>query len=455
MKLTSHIEKQLIDNNLDSIILSDQNFTIEYANNAAIQLYGYSLEELKGKHINIFSVPAKEVDPESWVAIKNTGKWEGEAVRRKKDGSIVHVSITIFAIYDEGGKIIGYAGNTKDITPTVLIKEALIEKQYQLKAIVDNSVDIIVSIDRDLNIVEYNQALANQVKTGFGHDMKKGDPVLNYIDPTKHDTLEKIYARVFKGERVYDIEIYKARDGSLIYYESSYNPIFDENRIVVGISIFSKNITDRIKSEKALKKAFEEKEILLSEIHHRIKNNLAVISSVLQLQELNINNEEAIKCLKESRLRIKSAALLHEMLYQNNTLDKVYVKEYLAEMFRDINNSMGNKEHKLTISGENATLSIHNAIPVGLLFNEIFTNSIKHGFQGIAQGEIDVIIKNKKEYTQFEITENASAFPDEIDIENPYSTGLSLIKNFTEQLNGTIQLEKKPKTKYTLSISLV
>ncbi|HXB12010.1 MAG TPA: PAS domain S-box protein, partial [Bacteroidia bacterium] len=92
MELSSHINKQLIDNNLDSIILSDQNFIIEYANTAALQLYGYSLEELIGKNINIFNVPGKEVDPESWIALNKTGRWAGEAVRRKKDGNTIHVA---------------------------------------------------------------------------------------------------------------------------------------------------------------------------------------------------------------------------------------------------------------------------------------------------------------------------------------------------------------------------
>ena len=89
-----------------------------------------------------------------------------------------------------------------------------------------------------------------------------------------------------------------------------------------------------------------------------------------------------------------------------------------------------------------------------MLFNELFTNSIKHGFRDATQGEIGITIKNKENYTQFEITENSGLFPEEIDIETSHSTGLSLIKNFTEQLNGNIKLVKKPNTKYILSLDL-
>ncbi len=454
MRPSSHIEKQLLDNNPDAIIITDENFLIEYINKAASILYGYNLEELKGKSTRIFEVPEKGIASVDWTALEQTGRWAGEAHRRKKDGSTFHASLSIFTIYDDSGKAMGYAANVKDITRTIAITDALIEKQHQLKSIFDNTADIIASIDRDLNVVEFNPALAQRIKFGFNHELKRGDYMLNYITPSKHDSFKSIYARVFKGERLTDVEVFKTLDNDHLYFETSYNPIIDEHKGVTGISIFSKDITDRVKNENALKKAFEEKDLLLSEIHHRIKNNLAIISSVLHLQEININSEEAIKCLRDSRMRIKSAALLHEMLYQNNELDRVYIKKYLPEMFNDISNSIGSKKHKLVITGDDASLLVHNAIPVGLLFNELFTNSIKHGFKDITQGEIAIDIKYKEKYTHFEITENVGVFPDGIDIESSHSTGLSLIKNFTEQLNGTIQLSKKPTTKYILSLDL-
>jgi PAS domain S-box-containing protein len=335
-----------------------------------------------------------------------------------------------------------------------LTTEVLIEKQNQLISIVNNAEDVIVSIDKDLRVVEFNSVMAKLVRQGFGIEIKKGDHVLGFIETSRHERLKDIYSKVLKGEKVFDLAEYKVSIGGSLFYESSYSPVFDDDGEVVCITSFSKNVTERVQNEQKLKKAYEEKETLLSEIHHRIKNNLAIISSVLQLQEMNTNNAEAIKCLRDSRMRIKSAALLHEMLYQKDSLDKVSVKKYLSEMFDDINNSIGNKEHKLVLTGEDTSLLIHNAIPAGLLFNEIFTNSIKHGFKNIAQGVIDITIKNKENHTQFEISENGAPFPDEIDVQNSNSTGLMLIKNFTEQLKGTIQLCKTPNTKYILTIDL-
>ncbi|HXP52035.1 MAG TPA: PAS domain S-box protein, partial [Bacteroidia bacterium] len=164
MKFSSHIEKQLIDNNLDSIVLTDREGNIEYVNKAAIHLFGYSIEELKGKPISIFEVPGKGVVAEVLAALDREGKWSGEVVRRRKDGSTFHASLSVLTINDEDGKIIGFAGNIKDISQRISITDALIEKQYQLKSIIDNTVDIIASIDKDLNLIEFNQVLTNLVK---------------------------------------------------------------------------------------------------------------------------------------------------------------------------------------------------------------------------------------------------------------------------------------------------
>lgn len=182
MNLNANISKQLIENNLDSIILTNSACEIEYANNVAIDSYGYTTEELKGKQINIFEIPGNEIPPESWNILGKNGKWSGEALRKRKDGSVFYASLSIFSIFDDEGKLIGFAGNTKEITSKVKIQEALFEKQRQLISIVDNTEDVIVSIDRNFRIVEFNQVLASFVKRGYNYDLKKGDYMLDYIE---------------------------------------------------------------------------------------------------------------------------------------------------------------------------------------------------------------------------------------------------------------------------------
>lgn len=142
------------------------------------------------------------------------------------------------------------------------------------------------------------------------------------------------------------------------------------------------------------------------------------------------------------------------MLYQNESIDKICLNQYLTKLFGDINNSMGNWKHKLTITGDEASLLLHNAVPVGLLFNELFTNAIKHGFHDKNEGEIFINIKNNDSKTHFEIIESGSSFPEELNFENSVSTGLTLIKTFTEQLKGDIKLLKQPQTRFSLILNL-
>jgi PAS domain S-box-containing protein len=152
MKLNSQISQQLVENNLDSIVVTNSACEITFANKVAIELHGYSLEELNGKHISIFDVPSKEIPEESWATLTKIGKWSGAALRRRKDASTLHASLSIFTIFDERVAVVGFAGNTKNITDTVNIQKELIEKHQQLVSVIDNTEDVIVSIDKDLGL---------------------------------------------------------------------------------------------------------------------------------------------------------------------------------------------------------------------------------------------------------------------------------------------------------------
>jgi PAS domain S-box-containing protein len=271
---------------------------------------------------------------------------------------------------------------TKDITDLKQFDIAMRNKQEKLYAIINNTNDIILSIDKEYKLTEYNSVFQQQVERGFGLKEIHGTVILNYIDPKKHDHLKNIYTQVFKGEVINDIEGFELLSGNMIYFESSYHPIYNYTKEITGISIFSKNITERISNEKNLKRALKEKDVLLSEIHHRIKNNLALVSSMLQLKEMNMDNALAKDALSDSRKRIKSTALVHEMLYKNDSFDNIQVKDYLTELFGNLNM---NRNIKLQLDGDNEVLNLEKALPFGLMMHELMMNSMKHSFKGREQ----------------------------------------------------------------------
>jgi two-component sensor histidine kinase len=256
---------------------------------------------------------------------------------------------------------------------------------------------------------------------------------------------------VFKGETCVDIESYETARMNTVYFETSFHPIYDVDKIIRGISIFSKNITERIKTENKIINALKEKEVLLSEIHHRIKNNLAMVSSMLHLQEMNIENNEAKAALALSRKRIKTTALIHELLYKNETFHDIRLNEFLNELFMLLRT---NENIDLVLIGEEVSFKLNTALPLGLMLNEIMLNSFKHSYKNALQGKTKISSQIEDNYLIIEYCDCQGNFPNTVDFANSSTTGLTLIHTFAEQLNGSIQLISNEPPKYLIQIPL-
>jgi PAS domain S-box-containing protein len=340
---------------------------------------------------------------------------------------------------------------SKDITDVKLHDIEIHNKEEKLYAILNNTNDVILSVDRDLKLTEYNTVFGSMIEKGFQKKNLNGSSIFDYIDPKKHDHLRGIYAKVFKGEIANDIESFETRTGMVVYNETSYHPIYNFDQEITGISIFSKNITERILSEQKLKNTLKEREVLLAEIHHRIKNNLALVSSVLQLKEMNIENTSAKEALSDSRKRIKSTALVHEMLYRNDTFDRVRLNEYLTELFNNLNMK---SEIKLELQGDDPVFVLNQALPFGLMMHELMMNSFKHSFRETEQSKIRISSQRKKDELHIEYCDFGGTFPEEVNFMDTSSTGLMLIHTFIEQLGGSILLKSKTPPQYEIKIPL-
>lgn len=213
-----------------------------------------------------------------------------------------------------------------------------------------------------------------------------------------------------------------------------------------------KELALRKKAEEGLKEALEEKEMLVKEIHHRVKNNLTVISSLLNLQSHYIKDKEALDIFKESQDRAKSMALIHEYLYQSSDLKRINFGEYINKLsinlFRTyiINPGLIN----LNIDAEDIMLDINIAIPLGLILNELLTNVMKYAFPDGRRGGINIKFHSiDNEYTLI-VSDDGIGFPDGLDYKNTGSLGLRLVNNLTDQIDGRIELEKNYGTTFKI-----
>jgi len=217
-------------------------------------------------------------------------------------------------------------------------------------------------------------------------------------------------------------------------------------------NIFGKNLLKThhalYRSKKELTAQMEEKETLLKEVHHRVKNNLQTVSSLLSLQSRNVEEARMKTLLKSTQNRVISMAMVHEMLYMRKDISQIEYKSYVQELSEYLIRSIKGLDSKvqLKIDIPDIKLGIDTAIPLGLLINEAVTNALKYGFADEEEGEIYIVLKKEldKQYV-LNIGDNGKGFPDTITYKNSKSLGLKLIHNLTRQLKGTIQKDDSKK----------
>ena len=229
----------------------------------------------------------------------------------------------------------------------------------------------------------------------------------------------------------------------------------DENKSYI-INVLH-DITSRKKTEKQIAISLEEKKVLLREIHHRVKNNLQVISSLLKLQENSLNDQSAKNILVDSQNRILAIALVHETLYRSETMAAINLKEYIHELVNVLLQiySPSPAAIDLRLDLEDISIGLDQAIPLGLTINELICNSIKHAFIGRMEGRLELAAKRNKDQITIVVADNGIGLPAEFDWANTHSFGLQIIKTLIEkQLEGEIALNREQGAKFTIKLEI-
>lgn len=208
--------------------------------------------------------------------------------------------------------------------------------------------------------------------------------------------------------------------------------------------------------EDELKASLEEKDVLLKEIHHRVKNNLQIISSLLKLQSRYISDSRTINTLNESNNRIRSIATLHEQLYRSKDLTKIDIAAYIDNMKNHLLRSYGIVDGSISvnINAESIYLDINTAIPCGLIINELVSNAIKHGFPDGKNGNVEIDFYKDNGSYLLRVSNDGVRLPEDIDINNSTTLGLELVSSLSKQLRGNIEVNREDKTEFTLEFNL-
>ncbi|TAN42531.1 MAG: response regulator [Nitrospirae bacterium] len=200
-------------------------------------------------------------------------------------------------------------------------------------------------------------------------------------------------------------------------------------------------------------RSLREKEILLKEIHHRVKNNMQVISSLLELQSTYIKDKAALEVFRDGQNRIRSMALVHEMLYRSENMVHInfndYIRNVSGHMFRFYGVSANRVRMRMDI--DNAGFSLDTAVPFGLIVSELISNALKHAFPGAREGEMTVSLHERGENIEFIFQDNGIGFPENLDFKNTGSLGLHLVNSLVKQLSGGIFMDRADGTKFVIT----
>jgi two-component sensor histidine kinase len=235
----------------------------------------------------------------------------------------------------------------------------------------------------------------------------------------------------------------KHKNGRVVWVSTSAQLLRDEDGNPAGVEGIARNITERKRAEDHVKASLEEKEVLLREIHHRVKNNLAVINSLVRLQSRRTKDETHRTMFEDTNKRIMSMTLAHDLLYRSKNLANISIGEYITKLVDHLVASSLVLGDSISVKKEikDVSLSLDTAVPLGFLLTELVTNCLKHAFPAIRRGKITISLLTADE-KKFElvVADNGIGIPEGTDLTNTTSLGLSLVSTYVKQLDGEIEI---------------
>ncbi len=441
----------------DGIAIVDLNGTFTYANNAHAITFGYSsAAETIGKHWKDLYAPEtidfveKDVVP----IILATGAWKGDLIGNKKDGTQFPVEVSITSISNEEGHLEGAVCIYRDISDRKQAEEELKATQRRFQSILDNCPAAIYVFDKDGRHILVNRFY--EQKSGYTNAELYGKTL---FDVWEHDFSKEVLATInqtIKSGKSMEIEETVPHDDGFIHAVTLRFPLLNDRGIPDVVCSISTDITDRRRAELKLEESLKEKELLLQEIHHRVKNNLQVVASLLNLQQRTIKDPAIAQLFEDSRNRIYAMAAIHERLYQSKQLNQIDLGAYVRDLVSSLiqSHDIRNKDIQFEINTDLIEVNIETAIPCGLIVNELVINIFKHAFPDRSEGRVLVeCLAIRDGRIRLNVCDNGVGIPAHIDFNRASSLGLRIINQLSRQLKGEMKIEAANGTCFSLRFS--
>ncbi|MFP4179935.1 MAG: sensor histidine kinase [Spirochaetaceae bacterium] len=326
-----------------------------------------------------------------------------------------------------------------------IVSERLESNKRLLNAVLESIGDAVLVVNPDGRTITNCNKAAEDI---FGYSKEEivgHSTEMLHIDRERFLRFGEISEAVLEKGEVFRTEYeMRRKDGSLIYTSNTVSPTHEEMGWKAGVISIMRDVTERKKAEQQLRQSLKEKEVMLTEIHHRVKNNLSVINGLLNLQASHAEDKQhEISILTQSQNRIFTMALVHEKLYASNSFLHVDMQDYIETMVSTLQHTLHSETAiSFLYDLDEVSVDINQAIPCGLILNELVSNAIIHAFPGRDRGSIWIGLKKiGMEALELKVEDNGIGVPPHIDIDEPDTLGLSVVQALARQINGTPQME--------------
>tara|TARA_R110000868_G_scaffold304437_3_gene565006 strand:+ start:27347 stop:29527 length:2181 start_codon:yes stop_codon:yes gene_type:complete len=451
--------RALVENGTEGTAILDESGNPKYITPSIQGMLGYTLDEIYSKNLMELTHPddVHKVQEKFMDSLDKPGiTLEGALARIKhKDGSWRWFDAIITNLLHEPS-INGIVDNFRDVTDKVEAENKLESVLQKLEKHLDNSPLGIVEYDSELYITKWSEKCQEIFGWSEEEVLSKRMNAFDLIYKEDVSKATKIVEEL-KSDEIHgntSVNRNNTKSGIIvdcIWYNST---IRDKNGDVETIMSLVQDVSKDVEAEKKVQESIKEKTILLAEVHHRVKNNLAIVSGLLQLQAFNTTDNHLMKALFDSVSRIKSIALVHEQLYNSNDFANVRIDKNIRKLVNHLSSIMSRENNiEVEYELEETELNINQAIPTALFINEAVTNVYKHAFQNDSGGVLKIYCSEVKGAITIGINDNGIGFDQKIlaETKDSQSLGFQLLEMVTQQLSGDLSIESNNGTTIKLS----
>jgi PAS domain S-box-containing protein len=456
------LQSMVLDQIQDTVTVTDTRGIITYVNQAQATVFRCSREDLVGKSVVSYGhdpsrgATQQEIIEETLAG----GQWRGEIINIDANGLPIVIDCRTTLVRDETGRVVGMCGIGTEITERKQADELLKKSEESFRGVFETSPTGIAIVDfESQRFVRANKSFLGIVGYSEEELLTKSVHDITHPDDRALEQ-QKLLERLDEPSKVFFLEKrYLRKDGTVRWVQVTGDVIRTDSGTQSALANVI-DVTESKRAKTALQASLAEKEVLLREVHHRVKNNLASIVGLIELQRSSLEEPKAVKMLVELGERVRSMSLIHEKLYKSESLSKINCQEYLDELIFQLRCSYESSEVSFDVTADGVEMPLDSAVPCALIVNELVTNALKYAFPdkmprtGTGGCRIRVLLARENETYTLSVADNGVGLPEGVDLISAKTLGLVLVRMLGQhQLGGTYHLDQDQGTRFTLTFS--